>query len=220
MIDNNNNLIQPLRIYKYNELKKGVWIKDINDNKDFIYGFKFDYYCYILRNQFWTYNAYIYLPLDHPLIKKTVKELDEIIDIHGKLTYISPSEGIYGFDCAQIQLGDIIPIQKLMEKDNDIKFPEGKKYWTLNDCKKELIKLSKQCKLFDDYESIKKIVNKNKNELLDEKYVLNEYNNYNINYLSKILNEKMIIRKQYKKYHKEKIKNIKFRNLFYKKQYY
>lgn len=134
------------------ELIAGEWDSDIDSHPDPEYNFESNgYVCKIIRNlRTWTYCGYVKLPLTHLDFNKKYRELEDIITIHGNLTF--GEDGTFGFDCHHILLDDISPLDKTMDSKYDkfkslsIPLYGREHYWTYDEVKEEVESLTAQFK--------------------------------------------------------------------------
>lgn len=139
-----------------NELKSGIWDADINAHPE-VKSDEFEvcgYQCRIHRNTAkWVYNGYVQLPKTHPDYKKTYRELEEKIIVHGDLTY--GEGGCFGFDCGHMLMGDISPVDETMREKNPDMFPsvdpiflggQDPHYWAYEEVVTEITSMAKQFK--------------------------------------------------------------------------
>ena len=139
------------------QLIPGVWDQDLDEHpeKEFIFISKVGYICEIKRSWDWTYCGYVYLPKNHPFYEKTCDEIENLIKVHGGLTF-GDSKGVFGFDCSHKLAGDISPGDKTMEQKNPELFPllkslifEEPHYWTWKEVKKEIEDMANQFKRYE-----------------------------------------------------------------------
>lgn len=134
------------------ELNNGEWDDDLNKFPDNEYFFvSHEYKCKIKRNRLtWTYCGYVYLPPDHIDYNKSYNELEDIIKVHGNLTY--GNNGVFGFDCCHSLMGDVSPVSETLKiKDPKLfqhvdSLSNRYHYWTFEDVKKETENMAKQFK--------------------------------------------------------------------------
>lgn len=155
------------------ELIKGMWDNDLDKYPERKYEFisKDGYKCEIKRNHVWTYCGYVILPKDHPFFKKKYQEIEKLIDVHGGLTY-GEGRGKFGFDCHHILMKDISPLDETMKVKHPELFPSvddmcffgtTSHYWTYEDTKREVERMSKQFKQyeqeFEKYKTLYLLIN-------------------------------------------------------------
>jgi hypothetical protein len=140
------------------ELPGGVWDADIDAYPDSKYKFEESgYRCKIVRNQrTYTYCGYITLPRNHPDFGKSFDDLENEIAVHGGLSY--GKNGVFGFDCNHVLMGDISPADALMmekfkgEAMAELFDPKKRSitgrthYWTFEEVKRELAHMARQFK--------------------------------------------------------------------------
>lgn len=136
------------------ELIPGEWDEDIDLHPEQEYEFISNgYKCKVKRNLCnWTYCGYVYLSETHPDFK--TKNVDTLpINVHGELTF--GEDGIFGFDCRHMLMGDISPVDKTMQFNNPTMFPNinflnrKEHYWTFEEVKAETESMAEQFKSRD-----------------------------------------------------------------------
>lgn len=93
------------------------------------------------------YNGYVQIPPDHPLRSladefhemQAMIDLDQVLSVHGGITYCNDSLGWFGFDTAH--LGDIWP----GVSDMDLDYPGiPQRIWTIDAVEAETRRLARQ----------------------------------------------------------------------------
>ena len=138
--------------FSRDELIPGVWDSDIDLHPESEYVFESNgYECKIKRNLInWTYCGYIKLPKTHPDYNKKYSDLEDIINVHGNLTFTE--DGMFGFDCYHILKGDISPMDKTMDskygkfKSLSTLLYREEHYWTYEEVKDEVESMTEQFK--------------------------------------------------------------------------
>lgn len=138
--------------FSRDEIIPGIWDSDIDSYPNTEYVFESNgYECKIKRNLFnWTWYGYIKLPKTHPDFNKKYSDLEDIINVHGNLSFAE--NGTFGFDCYHILKGDISPMDKTMDSKYDkfkslsISLYGEEHYWTYEEVKDEVESMSQQFK--------------------------------------------------------------------------
>lgn len=110
-----------------------------------------EYECLILRSPLGTLNGYVSVPGTHPLDSKSEDEIQDLLEVHGGITWSSkdgtipfftkPTPYIVGFDCGHCT--DIMPLLPLFDSK---KLRNYATYKDMNFVKKECISLARQLK--------------------------------------------------------------------------
>lgn len=144
--------------YEREDIPPGIWDVDLDAHPDAVYEFEFHgYKCVIKRNlSSFTYTAYVHLPTTHPDYHTDYSNLRyPAIRVHGDLTY--GKEGVFGFDCHHMLMGDLSPVDQMMaakESSTQSHINSFLKetaeaqhhYWTFEEVRDELKNLARQFK--------------------------------------------------------------------------
>jgi hypothetical protein len=89
------------------------------------------------------------LDVAHPDYPKSYLELQEMIRVHGNLTY-GDQHGTFGFDCHHTLLGDVSPVDETMATDSRCGFlfhdstAITPHYWTFDEVRAEVESMAAQ----------------------------------------------------------------------------